>query len=39
MKLVEETEALELCSRLEAFERLRPELVGKLDFKANLVCD
>lgn len=39
VKFFEVEEALEYRAKLEAFERDHPELVGKLDFKANLVLD
>jgi ectoine hydroxylase-related dioxygenase (phytanoyl-CoA dioxygenase family) len=35
----DETEAGEYLKRLETFETANPELVGKLDFKANLLLD
>ena len=35
----DETEAGEYLKRLDAFETANPELVGKLDFKANLLLD
>ncbi len=36
---MDEGEALACLHRLEAFERDHPDLVGKLDFKANLLLD
>ncbi len=39
VKFLEEDEALGYLARLEAFERDRPALAGKLDFKANLLLD
>ena len=39
VKFLEVDEALGYLARLESFERERPELAGKLDFKANLLLD
>ena len=39
VKLMEEDEAQKIHLRLKNFEMCYPELLGHLDFKANLLCD
>lgn len=39
IRFLDEAEAIGYLARLQAFEQARPELVGKLDFKANLLLD
>ena len=39
IRFLDEAEALGYLARLQTFEQARPELVGKLDFKANLLLD